>query len=139
MTLPDISPGLDLVENARMKAAIERGGDAFLQRTFTGAEIAYCRKHRDSVPRFASRFAAKEAVAKAFLTGIGGAAAFKEIEVVSTPGGAPLIQLHGSAATTAAEQGILSLALSITHTEHYAAAMIIAVRRPPCSFDSQGT
>ena len=130
MTLPDISPGLDLVENARMRAAIERGGDAFLNRTFTEAEIAYCEKHRDSVPRFAARFAAKEAVAKAFLTGIGGSAAFREIEVVVTAGGAPLIQLHGSAAATAAAQGILSLALSITHTEHYAAAMIIVVRKP---------
>ena len=130
MTLPDISPGLDLVENARMKAAIERGGDAFLKRTFTEAEIAYCVKHRDAVPRFAARFAAKEAVAKAFLTGIGSAAAFREIEVVIMPGGSPMIQLHGTAATTAAEQGILSLALSITHTEHYAAAMIIALRRP---------
>lgn len=130
MTLPDFSPGIDLVENARIATALERGGEAFLRRTFTEAEVAYCQKHRDPVPHFAARFAAKEAVAKAFTTGIGEAAAFREIEVIHQPGGAPAIHLHGSAAATAAAQGMTSLQLSLTHTSHYSAAMVILQRRP---------
>jgi holo-[acyl-carrier protein] synthase len=130
MILPVFSPGLDLVENARIATALERGGDFFLRRTYTDAEIAYCRQHRDPVPRFAARFAAKEAVAKAFGTGLGAAAAFKEIEVVHDALGAPGIRLHGAAAATAGAQGITGLLVSLTHTDHYAAAMVIAERRP---------
>jgi holo-[acyl-carrier protein] synthase len=130
MTLPNISPGIDLVENARIAAAIERGGDSFLRRTFTEAETAYCQIHRNPAPRFAARFAAKEAVAKAFGTGLGEAAAFREIEVVHLPGGAPAIQLHGAAAATALAQGVSSIELSLTHTDHYAAAMVVIQRQP---------
>lgn len=131
MTFPDCSPGIDLVENARIATAIERAGPAFLRRTFTEAEVAYCQAHRDPVPHFAARFAAKEAVAKAMTTGIGEAAAFREIEVVHRAGGSPSIQLHGTAAATAAAQGIISLEVSLTHTDHYSAAMVILRRRTP--------
>ena len=129
MLYPNCSPGIDLVENARMAAALERGGAAFLRRTFTDDEVAYCQQHRDPVPRFAARFAAKEAVAKAFRTGIGESAAFREIEVSHDPGGAPVIRLHGAAAATAQAQGITGLSVSLTHTAHYAAAMVMAQRR----------
>ena len=129
MILPNCSPGIDLVENARIATALERGGAAFLRRVFTDAEVAYCQQHRDPVPRFAARFAAKEAVAKAFRTGIGEAATFQEIEVIHEPGGAPLIRLHGAAAATAEAQGITGLSVSLTHTAHYAAAMVVVERR----------
>lgn len=129
MTFPPLTPGIDLVENSRLAKALERGGDSFLRRTFTADEISYCQAHRDPVPRYAARFAAKEAVAKAFGTGIGEAAAFREIEVVHDAQGAPQIRLHGAAAATAIVQGITGLTVSLTHTEHYAAAMVIAQRQ----------
>ncbi len=125
---PELFPGIDLVENARIASALTRGGDAFLRRAFTDAEVAYCRAHQDPVPRFAARFAAKEAVSKAFGTGIGAAAAFHEIEVVHDALGAPHIHLHGQAAATAAAQGITAFRLSLTHTQHYAAALVLAER-----------
>ncbi|MDB6070387.1 MAG: holo-acyl-carrier-protein synthase [Verrucomicrobiales bacterium] len=131
MIHPDFSPGLDLVETARIARILERGGDAFLDRTYTADEVGYCRQHRDPVPRFAARFAAKEAVAKALGTGIGSAAAFKEIEVFHEAGGAPAVRLHGHAAETAKAQGIAWIRLSLTHTEHYAAAMVIIGRNAP--------
>lgn len=128
MIPPDFSPGLDLVETARIARILERGGDAFLERTYTAEEVDYCRRHRDPIPRFAARFAAKEAVAKALGTGIGSAAAFKEIEVYNEPSGAPAIRLHGQAAETATAQGIAWIRVSLTHTDHYAAAMVIIGR-----------
>lgn len=130
MQYPPFSSGIDLVENARIALALERSGEAFLRRTFTEAEVVYCRAHRDPVPRFAARFAAKEAVAKAFGTGIGHSAAFREIEVIHEATGAPAVKLHGSAAATAAAQGITLLSLSLTHTDHYAAAMVVVQRQP---------
>lgn len=130
MSFPALSPGIDLVDNARIATALERGGEIFLRRTYTEAEIAYCQQHRDPVPRLAARFAAKEAVAKAFGTGLGQAAAFKEIEVIHDALGAPGIRLHGAAAATAEAQGVTALRLSLTHTDHYAAAIVIAERQP---------
>ncbi len=131
LILPTLSPGIDLVENARIATALERGGDAFLRRTYTDEEVAYCRSRRDPVPGLAARFAAKEAVAKAFGTGLGEAAAFREIEIINDSRGAPAVRLHGAAARTAAAQGITGLQISLTHCEHYSAAVVIVERFRP--------
>lgn len=120
---------MDLVDVPRLAAAMERGGEAFLRRVFTDAEEEYCLSHREPPPHFAARFAAKEAVSKALGTGIGEFAAFREIEVTRNPAGAPGILLHGTAATTAAAQGVVSIQVSLTHTGQTAAAMVILERR----------
>lgn len=120
-----VLPGIDLVENARISRAIERQGEAFLKRVFTDAERAYCETHGRSAASFAARWAAKEAVAKALGTGIGADASLVEIEVVRMENGQPLIQLHGTAAATAARMGVREVRVSLTHTEHYAAAFAV--------------
>jgi holo-[acyl-carrier protein] synthase len=120
-----VLPGIDLVENARIARAIERQGEAFLRRVFTPDERACCEARADAAAAFAARWAAKEAVAKAFGTGIGAAAQLTEIEVVRSPSGQPLIRLHGSAAATAARLGVIDVRISLTHTEHYAAAFAV--------------
>lgn len=125
---PQMSPGIDLVDVPRLAAAMGRGGTRFLRRVFTEAETAYCQSHRVPAPHFAARFAAKEAVAKALGTGIGESAAFKEIEVIRAVTGAPSIRLHGSAAATAAGQGVVAIQVSLSHTEDAAAAMVLISR-----------
>ncbi len=122
-----VRPGIDLVECERIARAIAQQGEAFLARVFTASERAYCEKHARSAPSFAARWAAKEAVAKALGCGIGAGAALHEIEVTRDASGQPGILLHGSAAATAAEQGVREIRLSLTHTEHYAAAFVIVV------------
>ena len=121
--------GIDVVEVARIAANLERHRVAFLTRVFTPAERAYSEAHRQPAIHLAARFAAKEAVAKAFGTGIGEHAGLLEIEVVHTPAGAPEVLLHGAAAAFADAHGISQVLLSLTHTEHYAAANAIAVGR----------
>ena len=69
--------GIDIVEIPRIKGALERWGERFLQRIYTSQEIAYC---RGRAPQLASRFAAKEAVMKALGTGIRGVG-WREVEV----------------------------------------------------------
>jgi holo-[acyl-carrier protein] synthase len=117
--------GIDLVENARIAEAIARHGDAFLGRIFTAGEIAYCQRQADPAPHLAARFAAKEAVAKAFGCGIGASLAFAEIEVVRAESGAPSLRLNGKGETLARERRVASIWVSLSHTASHAIAQVI--------------
>ncbi len=124
-----VLPGIDLVETARIASSIERLGEAFLVRVFTVEERACCESRGAArMQSYAARWAAKEAVAKALGTGIGAAAAMHEIEVWNEESGEPRLRLHGSAAATAQQLSVKELRLSLTHTEHYAAAFVVVVR-----------
>ncbi len=120
-----VLPGIDLVETERVARAIERQGEAFLNRVFTPAERAYCGSLAASACSYAARWAAKEAVAKALGTGIGEGARWVEIEVTRDAAGQPGILLHGAAAASAAARGVKEVRISLTHTEHYAAAFAV--------------
>lgn len=120
-----VLPGIDLVECERISDSIGRLGEAFLRRVFTPAECAYCGEHAQSAQRYAARWAAKEAVAKALGCGIGEKAALVEIEVVRDEAGKPGIVLHGTAAATAATMGVQEIQVSLTHTALYAAAFVV--------------
>ena len=63
--------GVDLVEVDRIRKSRENHGEHFLEKVFTPEEQEYCLAMSDPDPHFAARFAAKEAVSKAFGTGIG--------------------------------------------------------------------
>lgn len=128
MTLPDCSPGIDLVENARIATAIERAGPAFLRRTFTEAEVAYCQGHRNPVPHFAARFAAKEAVSKCFTTGIGTEFGWKSASVYHGARHEPLIRLDAQGQALLAHVGATHVMLTLSHTENYAMAVAALVR-----------
>lgn len=119
--------GVDLVEVDRIQESIGRFGTRFLERVFTRAEQAYCDGHAEPWVYYAARFAAKEAVAKALGTGIGGHAALHEIEVVHAPGGKPEIRLAGSAADYAGQTGVRRILISLSHTRQSAIAQAIAL------------
>ena len=117
--------GVDIVEIARIEQAIARQGKPFIDRVFRASEQAYCDQHRQPSRSYAARFAAKEAVAKAFGTGIGASVSWLDIEVCRTEVGAPFIVLHGNAAETAAARGVTQILLSLSHSEHYAVANVV--------------
>ncbi len=119
--------GVDIVETARIAAAIERHGERFLRRVFTDAEIAYCSRMRAPAVFYAARFAAKEAVSKALGTGIGAALEWRDIEVRRHESGAPFIELRGIGAQTAERLGIREIRVSLSHSEHYAVATALAL------------
>lgn len=119
--------GTDMIEIARIEHSLCRFGDAFLQRVYTAAEIAYCQaKKKTAAESFAARFAAKEATAKALGTGISRGITWRELEVLRSPGQRPTLQLHGRAADFAARRGIRHLALSLSHTRELAIAIVVA-------------
>ena len=120
-----IGMGVDLAEVGRIKAAIERHGEAFLRRVYTAGEREYCERFKNKYERYAGRFAAKEAAMKALGTGWKRGVRWVDFEVVRELGGRPTIRLDGEARAIAEKLGVKRIALSITHTEAQALAQVI--------------
>lgn len=120
--------GIDLVENERIEKSIKRFGDRFLKRVFTDEEIEYCRGYRDPVPCLAARWAAKEAVIKAFFWRFGVVLKFKQIEVKGKKGFPASVVIHGQEGLLLEERG-LKVVLSLTHEKKFSAAVVQIVRR----------
>jgi holo-[acyl-carrier protein] synthase len=117
--------GLDLVEVGRFEGVLSRQGERFIKRVFTEAEQRYCGTKKEPAMFYAARFAAKEAVAKAFGTGIGSALGWLDIEVAHGPTGAPVVRLSGKGAELALQRGVREVLISLTHTSVSAAASVI--------------
>ena len=120
-----VGMGIDIAEVERVKAAIERHGEAFLRRVYTPRERQYCEKFKNKYERYAGRFAAKEATMKALGTGWSRGVRWADVEVVRQSGGRPTISLAGEAAKVASALGVERVALSITHTSAQAFAQVI--------------
>jgi holo-[acyl-carrier protein] synthase len=116
---------VDIVETARIDHSLERFGERFLQRVFTAGEMEYCQSMKFPARHFAARFAAKEAVSKAFGTGIGKAMGWRDIDVHRKESGEPFVVLEGGAKQLAAERGVAKVWISLSHTDHHAAATIV--------------
>jgi holo-[acyl-carrier protein] synthase len=114
--------GIDMIEVDRLKKAIDRHGEKFLQRIFTESELEQL---RDDVPSLTARWAAKEAVAKALHTGIGNVS-WQEIEILRGPAREPVLTLYGAAEKISKKEGITQWSVSISHTIDYAVAMVVA-------------
>jgi holo-[acyl-carrier protein] synthase len=117
--------GVDLVECARIERSLDRFSERFLHRVFTDGEIAYSQSMKFPARHFAARFAAKEALSKAFGTGIGKAMAWKDIDVRKKPSGEPFLVLEGGAKQLAAERGVKHALITLSHTDNHAMAMIV--------------
>jgi len=129
--------GIDMVEVARIAAANEKHGPSFARRYLTENERAYCASHANPEIHQAARFAAKEAVAKALGTGIGGECGWLDIEIARDPAtGAPTVILTDAAAKFAMRLGIARVLVSISHTHDTAIANAIAIRCEISASDS---
>lgn len=117
--------GVDIVETQRIEHSLERFGERFLHRVFTAGEIAYCQSMKYPARHFAARFAAKEAVSKAFGTGIGKSMGWKDIDVHREGSGQPFVVLDGGAKQLAAQRNVSAVWISLSHTDHNAAAMAV--------------
>jgi holo-[acyl-carrier protein] synthase len=117
--------GIDVVEIERIQQAMDRFGERFLNRVFLQAEQVYCKRKRNAAESFAARFAAKEAAAKALGTGVSFGVNWLEIEVVRELSGKPSLRFHGRAAEIAGRLGVVSSALSLTHTSQIAVASVV--------------
>src|SRR5438876_4482461 len=80
-----LGAGIDIIEVARIRASSEKFGDRFFKRILRPDEVAYCLSHSNPAPFLAARFAAKEAISKAFGTGIGKQLGWQDMEVCHKP------------------------------------------------------
>jgi holo-[acyl-carrier protein] synthase len=122
-----VRTGCDVVAIADVRDSLAAFGDRYLHKVFTAGEINDCRG-RDRLHGLAARFAAKEAVIKAF-----GEPdmpfPLREIEV-TRDGPLPLLRLSGTLAARAQCQGWLSSSLSLSHADCHAMAVVLVVCRP---------
>ncbi len=119
--------GTDILEIDRFRKAVDRYGDRFLTRLFTSKERAHCAQYKDPIPRFAVRFAAKEAVVKALGVGFGKDLSFQDIEILNDTSGKPHVFLSP---TASAHFGHPSFLLSLSHSRNYATAVALSLSSP---------
>lgn len=118
--------GTDIVEIARIKQAVQRHGQSFLDRVFTLREQEDCLGRQNPYPSLATRFAGKEAVMKALGKGLAGGIRWTDVEICRDGGGKPVVLLKGKAAQICAGLGIAGVEISLSHSREYALATAIA-------------
>lgn len=116
--------GTDLIRISRIRDAIVKHGDKFVNRIFTAKEKKYCKKSVNYAAKYANRFAGKEAVCKALGFGIG-QHDWKDIEILNDDMGKPYIVLHNKAEDFLKSIQGKSIHISITDTHDYSMAFCI--------------
>jgi holo-[acyl-carrier protein] synthase len=119
-----ISAGVDLVDVWRVsRLAAQPAG---MSGVLTERELSYCGGRPRPAEHMAARFAAKEAVLKAFGTGLAEGIRWTDVEILNDPTGRPTVELHGRAAELAADHGLRVIDISLSHTAHLAIAHAVA-------------
>ena len=123
-----IGLGADVIEIARIRRAVERQGERFLERVFTEEERSYCFRMAHPHKHLAARFAAKEAVSKCFTTGIGSHLGWRSVSVYHGARSEPLVRLDPKGETLLSDTGATRVILTLSHTETVAIAVAALVR-----------
>lgn len=120
-----IGIGTDLVNISRIEHSLSRFGDHFAKRILTPEEFDIFSEHKNQATYLASRFAVKEAVAKALGTGFSQGIFFSQIGVKNNLAGKPELYFLGKALEVYQQQKISHAHLSITHEKDYALAFVV--------------
>lgn len=126
-----LGTGVDIVETKRIQDLLDRMGEKFLARCFWPEEVAYCQRMKFPALHLAARFAAREAISKAFGTGIGHHLGWKDMEIRRRESGEPYVVLHGKGEALARARGVTSVLVSLSHCKEYAAAQAVIVGQLP--------
>lgn len=119
-----IGTGIDIIEVARVKKALDMWGNKFLNRVFTKRELSYAKTKKFSQENLAARFACKESVLKAFGdTRLG--IRLKNIEILNDAKGKPEVVLHREAKEFATKNKLTKIIVSMSHTNNYAVSNAI--------------
>jgi holo-[acyl-carrier protein] synthase len=121
--------GTDLVDIRRLERSLDRWGDRFCQRVYTDLERRRCDGHVNRAARYAQRYAAKEACAKALGTGFRQGVCWRDMEVDNFASGKPFLRLTGGAARRLAmlTPDGFSPAIELSLTDEYPFAHAIVV------------
>ena len=117
--------GIDIIEVERIRSSYQRFGERFVNRILLPNEIKYCLSHKDPAPFLAARFSAKEAISKAFGTGIGAQLGWQDMEVLRKESGEPYVVLHGLGQALLQARHARAVLISISHTQAHATAVAV--------------
>ena len=121
--------GTDIIEVDRIKNAIEKHPN-FLEKIYTQREIQYCQlKKENKYQSYASRFAAKEAVAKSLNQGLGKYIFFSEIEILNNSNVSPYVSLHVKSNFYFLMNNIEEIKITLSSTKNYSVAYAISFRK----------
>ena len=129
--------GTDIISIARIKASIDRRGDALLKRLYTQAEREQAMARNNGATRYlATRFAAKEAIWKALChpnvsSGVSGGVSLAEIEILANSDGAPETRLYGGALAAAQAKAGAAWQLHLSLSDDDGLALAFAVFSAP--------
>ncbi|MCX4236161.1 MULTISPECIES: holo-ACP synthase [Streptomyces] len=118
-----IGVGIDVAEIERFAVSLERT-PGMAERLFLESELLLGSGQRRGVASLAARFAAKEALAKAL--GAPGGLRWTDAEVYVEASGQPRLRVTGTVAARAAELGVKSWHVSLSHDAGVASAVVIA-------------
>ena len=119
--------GIDIIEIRRIKESIDEYGSNFLQKVYTPKEIEYCSAKANKYQHFAARFAAKEAVYKAFSTSHQEGLSWQDIEITNEPSGMPIVKLNGKLKSFLSKDK--DLKISISHSDKFVTCVAIIDQR----------
>ena len=117
--------GVDIAETARFERLRAKFGQRFARRILTDDEFVEFERRKHSSSYLATRFAAKEAVAKALGTGIGEQLSFHSVQVDNDKQGKPLLRFMGTAVDLIAGLNINNAMISLSDEKHYVVAMVV--------------
>ena len=125
--------GTDICDIGRIEAALARRGERFAEKVLGPHEIEVFRARRARVEArgvayLATRFAAKEAFAKAIGLGMRAPMTWRDCELVKAPSGQPQVRLHGALAQWFDSRG-LAAQVSVSDESRYACAFVVVERR----------
>ena len=120
--------GVDIVEVKRIKAAAKKFGARFLDKIYTKRELAYCKGKGVPEQHLAARFAAKEAVYKAFGGDGKNPIAWTDIEIINDRSGKPTVVLKGTAKKLMLKRKVKKAVVSLSHTKNYAVGNCILLK-----------
>lgn len=126
-----IGIGTDIIEIERVKGAIERFGERFIKKIFSLDEELYCKEFTDPYPRFAARFAAKEAAIKALGFVLDHPVGWTHIMIQKEKGGRPSVCFTPPLAE---ELSGYELIVSLSHCRNYATAHALLYRKEETSY-----
>ncbi|MFJ6214391.1 holo-ACP synthase [Streptomyces sp. NPDC092296] len=118
-----IGVGIDVAAIDRFGESLERT-PRMAERLFTDGELHLASGERRGTASLAARFAAKEALAKAL--GAPAGLNWLDVEVHTEPSGRPVLRVTGTVAARAAELGVTSWHVSLSHDAGVASAVVIA-------------
>lgn len=119
--------GTDLLEVSRMEKELGKPPDQFRDAVFSPGEISYCESKRYPAIHYSARFAAKEAVIKAFANDELRGYFYRDIEITNLPNGQPCVILHGRLSDYAKQRGVTHINISLSHTRERAIAVAVVV------------